>query len=92
MYDDKYVKQGQESIQTQGERMFQFVRLIQKRHEGKTVLTISHGDPIMILKAKLMGVPFTWEFKRANYLQPGHFITLICQDDKYSWEELQYYE
>lgn len=87
MYDDKYVQLGQESIQSQGERMFRFVRLIQKLHAGKTVLTISHGDPIMILKAKLLGVPFTWEFKRANYLQTGYFLTLVCKDDKYSWEQ-----
>ena len=87
MYDDKYVQLGQESIQSQGERMFRFVRLIQKLHAGKTVLTISHGDPIMILKAKLLGVPFTWEFKRANYLQTGYFLTLVCKDDKYSWKE-----
>ena len=85
MYEEKYVKKGQESIQTQGERMFRFVKLMQKYHEGKTILTISHGDPIMILKAKLLKVPFTWEFKRANYLQPGHFLTLICENESYKW-------
>ncbi len=87
MYEDKYVKLGQESIQSQGERMFKFVRLIQKLHSGKTVLTVSHGDPIMILKAKVSGIPFTWEFKRSNYLQPGHFIILVCDGDKCSWKE-----
>lgn len=86
MYEDKYVQLGQESIQSQGERMFKFVRLIQKLYEGKTVLTISHGDPIMILKAQLMGIPFTWEFKRANYLKPGNFLTLVCEKARYSWE------
>lgn len=83
MYEEEYVKEGQESVKSQEERMIRFVRIITKRHPNKNVLVVSHGDPIIILKAKLLGIPFSWQFKRDNYLLPGQFITIICQDGKY---------
>lgn len=86
LYDDQYVKKGQESINSQAERMFRFVKIMERQYTGKTILAVSHGDPIMILKAKVLGVPFTWEFKRAIYLKPGSYITLVCEDDKYRFE------
>lgn len=84
LYDDRFVSQGQESIGSQQDRMMRFVKNMKSLHSGKTILAVSHGDPIMILKAKILGVPFTWEFKRSIYLQPGHYITLICENNGYS--------
>lgn len=86
LYDDRYVNKGQESIDSQAGRMMRFVKNVQKQYAGKIILAVSHGDPIMILKAKVLGVPFTWEFKRSVYLQPGSYITLVCQDNKYRFE------
>lgn len=85
MYDQEYIKKGQESIMSQGDRMFRFIQMMQSKHPGKTILAISHGDPLMILKAKVMGVPFTWEFKRVQYLKQGYFITLMCENNHYKW-------
>lgn len=89
IYDDKYVKLGQESISAQGERMMRFVRIMQKNHPGSKILAVSHGDPIVILKAKILGLPFSWEFKRSNYLKPGNYITLICEGKNYKWDNNQ---
>lgn len=86
LYDDRYVQEGQESIDSQAGRMMHFVKNVQKEYAGKIILAVSHGDPIMILKAKVIGVPFTWEFKRSIYLQPGSYLTLVCQDNKYKFE------
>lgn len=85
MYDEEYIKQGQESIVSQGDRMFRFVQMMQNKHPGKTILAVSHGDPIMILKAKILRIPFTWEFKRENYLKPGYYLTLNCRGNSYNW-------
>ncbi len=85
IYDDYYIKKGQESVSSQERRMMRFVKMIQKRHEGKNILAVSHGDPIVILKAKILGIPFTWEFKRENYLQPGNFVTLVCENNNYKF-------
>lgn len=82
LYDDRFVKQGQESIASQVDRMMHFVKNMEIKHPGKTILAVSHGDPIMILKAKILGVPFTWEFKRSIYLQPGHYITVLCDNGR----------
>lgn len=86
LYDDRYVNQGQESIGSQADRMLRFVKKMENLHSGKTVLAVSHGDPIMILKSKILRVPFTWEFKRSIYLQPGHYITLLCEKSGYRIE------
>lgn len=87
IYDKKYLKLGQESAEIQGERMMRFVRIMQKNHPGKKILAVSHGDPIVILKAKILGIPFTWEFKRDNYLKPASFLTLVYENRKYYWKE-----
>lgn len=86
IYDDFFLKKGQESVKSQQKRMFNFIKMIIKRHFGKHILAVSHGDPIVILKAKLLGVPFTWEFKHSNYLKPGYYITVICEDNRYKVE------
>jgi len=86
LYEDHFIKQGQESIKSQEDRMMRFVKNMQKRHSGKTILAISHGDPILVLKAKILNIPFTWEFKRLNYIQPGSYITIICENSHYQVE------
>lgn len=85
LYDEKYVKIGQESVISQGERMLRFVKIMQHNHPGKRILAVSHGDPIVILKARLSGIPFSWEFKRDNYLKPGNYIILTCDGKNYRW-------
>lgn len=83
LYGEKYVKLGQESSQAQAERMYRFVKMVITRNIGKNILAVSHGDPIVILKAKIMGIPFSWQFKKENYVKPGNYMTLVCEGNKY---------
>jgi broad specificity phosphatase PhoE len=86
LYNRKNIMRGQESIETIGLRMLKFLTIVKKRHAGEKILVVSHGDPILILKAKLLGIPFTTKFKKANYLKTGEYFTLICDDNKYIWK------
>lgn len=86
LYSRDNVARGQESVEAIAGRMFKFLRIIKKRHKRKIILVVSHGDPIVILKAKTQGVDFTNQYKKANYLKTGEYFTLICDDDSYSWK------
>lgn len=85
IYNDSFVQKGQESVKSQEKRMMSFTRMVQKKHPGKNILAVSHGDPIVILKAKISGIPFSWQFKRENYLKTGHFLTLVCEGSHYKF-------
>lgn len=85
LYSKEFIDKGSESIKEIEERMLRFLDMIKKRHSGGNILVISHGDPIMILKAKILGIPFTWQYKRNNYLQLSKWYTLIIYDNKYQW-------
>ncbi len=77
LYTDKYVKEGQESISEIWQRMEKFIKLMHKMYKGKNILAVSHGDPILILKAIVTNSEFTWEYKRDNYLKTGTWIKTI---------------
>lgn len=83
LYEEKYVSLGQESVVEIANRMLKFVKRIKKRHAGKTVLALSHGDPIVILKSAIEGSNFTWKYKKNNYLQTADFLILNPQNNKF---------
>ena len=85
LYNKKNLARGQESIKSIAARMKHFLNFALVRHRGTKTLVVSHGDPIMILKAELQGVPFTWNYKRDNYLGTGKYYTLEVSDRNYSW-------
>jgi broad specificity phosphatase PhoE len=39
--------------------LLRFVRLLVRRHAGRTVVLVSHADPIAILRMGLEGTPLT---------------------------------
>lgn len=53
-------------------RMEDFIEKMIKKHPGKRVVAVSHGDPIMILRAKLLGLPITNASLRPE--NPDHYI------------------
>lgn len=85
LYSKENVVRGQESVEAIGGRMLKFLRIIKRRHKGEKILVVSHGDPILILKAKTLSLDFTIQFKKANYIKTGEYFTLVCDDDKYTW-------
>lgn len=50
---------GDESIEDIAARMVEFVTGARRRHPGRTVVGVSHGDPITILRLALAGRPLT---------------------------------
>lgn len=75
-FSQKYVKKGQESIESIANRMHKFLKLIKNKHQGKHIVAVSHGDPIAILKSVVDKKEFTWQYKLQNYLKTGDFYKL----------------
>jgi len=86
LYTKENIVRGQESIEAIVKRMLKFLSIIKKRHKGEKILVVSHGDPITILKAKMLGINFTPEYKKANYLKTGEYLTLSFIGEKYTWQ------
>ena len=78
-FEDKYVKRGNESIEKIAERMMGFLVKINKMHNGKHIVVVSHGDPIAIIKSVLDKRKFTWEYKKNNYINTGDFVRVILE-------------
>lgn len=62
-----------ETIEDIVKRMQEFVDKIIKKHKGKKIIVVGHGDPIMILKAKIEGLPMEIDSLRPakGYIQLG---------------------
>jgi len=82
-YHNRYVKKGHESIADIGKRMLKFVNLVIKKHPGKTVVAVSHGDPIVILKAISEKKHFSWAYKKNNYLGSGKMLILEINKENF---------
>lgn len=54
-----------ETIEHLSERMQQFITKVIEDHKGKNIVAVSHGDPIMIVKAKIKKLPL-----RINSIRP----------------------
>lgn len=85
LYSKENIKAGQESIEAIGERMLRFLKYIISRHKGGKILVVSHGDPIMILRAVTTGEKFTYHYKKSNYLRTATWFTLECENNHYEW-------
>jgi broad specificity phosphatase PhoE len=87
LYTKKYLDQGQESIPDIFKRMMRFVQVVTKKYKGKTILAVSHGDPIGILKAKATNHQFTWKYKNANYLKTGNWLKFVYNGRDLFWQK-----
>lgn len=52
-----FVSPDDETLDMLAARMSKFLTLISLRHGGKTVVAVSHGDPIIVLRAYVQGLP-----------------------------------
>lgn len=87
LYSKENLRNGQESLDSIYSRMMKFVQEVLEKHPNQSILTITHGDPILILKAGTMHRPFTWEYKRKHYTPTGKWIRLQVKDNLFIWEE-----
>ncbi|OGG21026.1 hypothetical protein A3B48_03735 [Candidatus Gottesmanbacteria bacterium RIFCSPLOWO2_01_FULL_40_10] len=86
LYTPVNLKKGQESIESISDRMMRFVHLVNGKHPGETVIAVSHGDPILILKCNTIKRSFTWSYKKNNYIKTGDFMELEIKEEKYNWK------
>lgn len=63
-YAPEYQAKGAESTQALSDRMVAFVEEKRKEHEGKTVLVVTHGDPMRFCVMKYLGLPITFAASR----------------------------
>lgn len=69
---------GGENWQDVQKRTLKFLKEIDKKHQRKTILIISHGDPLWLLERRVRGLPPYSFIKslKANYIQPGELRKL----------------
>lgn len=73
-----------ETIEEIANRMQQFMHKMIKKHPGKKIVAVGHGDPIMLVKAALTGLPIINESLRPGpekYLQHGEIYKVTCDEN-----------
>lgn len=84
-YDQEFVKKGNEPRKYIIERMMKIVKRIREENQGKTILIVSHGDPLRFL---LFGIthsnqipPPMGELKRSYYPEKGGGWKMVFNKD-----------
>ena len=68
-----------ETIEELSERMQDFISQIAKLHKGKRIIVVSHGDPVMVVKAHSAGLPIknsSIRPGRKDYIKEGEIYLL----------------
>lgn len=86
MYEEESVARGHESVEEVAVRMRKFLRMLIRKHSGERILVVSHADPILILMTAVKDIPFTWKWKKANYLQTANYLTVECEGEDCTWK------
>lgn len=72
-----------ETMEEIGERMEKVIKKIVKKHPGESVVLVSHGDPIMILEARLKNLPMEIASIRGiPYITHGEVVHILVKNDK----------
>lgn len=71
---------GDESIADIQARMTAFVERARRRHPGATVVGVSHGDPITILRVALSGRPVTLQALRGGDYAALASVTIVTYE------------
>lgn len=80
-------KPTNESMEEVLERMLKFLKKIVSKYSGDNVIAIGHGDPLMILKAHLNGLPMVLDSIRVgadNYVKYGEVLCVSVRNCNYS--------
>lgn len=57
-------------------RMENFINNCLQKHQGKNIVVVSHGDPIMVVRAKIIGLPIINDSirpGRKDYIKNGEY-------------------
>jgi broad specificity phosphatase PhoE len=78
----KPLDQSDETIQQLADRMYTFVKELIKKHPGKNLVLVSHGDPIMALKAVIKHTSLEFiPFKTDHYVQHAEVYEITTEDN-----------
>lgn len=70
-------KPTDEDIKTIATRMLGFVQKIAKKHQGKHIVIVTHGDPIMALKAAIKKLPLDFpSIRLGTYVKHAEVIQI----------------
>lgn len=72
---EKPADPADETIAMIADRMYRFLQQIRRWHPGETVVAVSHADPIMILRTKVLGEPLRPENLKGKYYPTKCSIT-----------------
>lgn len=75
-------KPDDETMEQIRDRMLHFLTEIEANHQGKTIAALSHGDPLMIVKAAIQGRPMTLNSIREGYYLSHGEILQVTIDGK----------
>jgi len=83
-YSPPLWKNGDETPDNISDRMMRFVKKAAAKFNGKSLIAVSHGDPIMVLKSSINNVPLKIpDIHKGRYLKNGEVLLLkINGDDK----------
>lgn len=74
-----------ETIQDLAKRMKKFIFYVSKIHAGKRIVAVSHGDPIMMIKAIIQKMPIENASLRPgyeNFIKHGEIYLVGCAENK----------
>lgn len=74
-----------ETIEDIAQRVKRFILRVIQNHPGERVVAVSHGDPIMIVKAMIEGLPIVNESLRPgkeNYVHHGEIYLVESEEKK----------
>jgi broad specificity phosphatase PhoE len=74
-----------ETIDDVANRVYTFVQKLMVEHPGKRIVAVSHGDPVMLVKAVIEGLPIKNESLRPGpekYVHHGEVFQIEENEDK----------
>lgn len=78
-------KPTDETLDQIAKRLLKFVNIIIKKHHDKHIVFVSHGDPLMLLRSVLKGLPAAYTSVREgnglSYIKHGEVIEVKITDD-----------
>jgi broad specificity phosphatase PhoE len=83
-YFSSYRKSTDETMEQIAKRMLQFIFFINKKYYGKSIVALSHGDPIMLSKAWIEKRPFKLnsirDTREISYIRHGEVYKIVIDE------------
>lgn len=74
-------KPDDETMEQIRDRMFAFLSEVRTKHPGQKSAALSHGDPLMIIKAAIEGLPMNLDsIREGHYLKHGEILHVTMDE------------